>query len=270
MTRFDHHPVPRGIVEDMSFSVGQVARLAGITVRTLHHYDEIGLLTPRERTHAGYRRYTDDDITRLQQILLYRELGFPLDEIAAILDRPSTDHLTHLRRQHELLTRKAQRIGQVIAAVERAINARTTGISLTAEERLEVFGSFRPEDHDAEVERRWGGTPQYAESQERIAAYIKEDWLQLGKEAAAINDDLAAARTSGVPADHPDVMDLAERHRAHINRWFYTCDHDLHRCLGDLYVEDPRFTAVYDALAPGLAAYFRTAIHANAQRFPAP
>ncbi|MEV5322920.1 MerR family transcriptional regulator [Nonomuraea sp. NPDC052634] len=250
----------------MSFTVGQVARLAGVTVRTLHHYDEIGLLSPRERTPAGYRRYSDDDITRLQQILLYRELGFPLEEIAAILDRPGADHLDHLRRQHRLLTAKAERISQVIAAVERAINARTTGISLTAEERLEVFGSLRPEDYDAEVERRWGHTPQYAESQERIASYTKQDWLLLAEEAQAINDELTAACTGGLPADSPEVMDIAERHRAHINRWFYTCDHELHRCLGDLYASDPRFAAVYDALAPGLAAYFRTAIHANARR----
>ncbi|MFG1694571.1 MerR family transcriptional regulator [Nonomuraea sp. NPDC049309] len=252
----------------MSFTVGQVARLAGVTVRTLHHYDEIGLLSPRERTPAGYRRYSDDDITRLQQILLYRELGFPLEEIAAILDRPGADHLDHLRRQHELLTRKAERLGQVIAAVERAINARATGISLTAEERLEVFGSLRPEDHDAEVERRWGHTPQYAESRRRIASYTKQDWLLLGKEAQAINDELAAACTSGLPADSPPVTDIAERHRAHIDRWFYPCDHQMHRCLGDLYACDPRFVAVFDALAPGLAAYFRTAIHANARRHP--
>ncbi|MEV0617489.1 MerR family transcriptional regulator [Nonomuraea sp. NPDC050404] len=250
----------------MSFSVGQVARLAGITVRTLHHYDEISLLTPTERTGSGYRRYTDDDLTRLQQILLYRELGFPLDEIAVILDTPSTDELTHLRRQHELLTRKADRLHEVIAAVERAIQARTNGINLTPAERLEVFGDFRPEDHDAEVERRWGHTPGYEESRRRIATYTKADWLRLNAEAAAISDDLLAAYKDGLPADGTPAMDIAERHRGHINHWFYTCDHELHTCLGDIYVDDPRFTAVYDALAPGLAAYLRRAIHANARR----
>ncbi|NJP91641.1 MerR family transcriptional regulator [Nonomuraea sp. FMUSA5-5] len=250
----------------MSFSVGQVARLAGITVRTLHHYDEIGLLTPGERTHSGYRRYTDDDLARLQQILLYRELGFPLDEIAVILDEPHTDELTHLRRQHELLTRKATRLQEVIAAVERTIAARAGGITLTPEERFDIFGDFRPEDHDAEVERRWGHSQELAQTRRRVAAYTAADWLQHKAEATTITDDLIAALKAGLPADSPAVMDIAERHRGLITRWFYDCPPDLHRCLADRYVDDPRFTATFEALMPGLAAYFQHAIHANARR----
>ncbi|WP_336206869.1 MerR family transcriptional regulator [Nonomuraea sp. LPB2021202275-12-8] len=250
----------------MSLSVGQVSRLAGITVRTLHHYDEIGLLSPGERTGAGYRRYTDDDLIRLQQILLYRELGFPLDEIAVILDNPQVDELTQLRRQHELLTRKSERLRQVIAAVERAMQARSVGINLTPEERLELFGDFRPEDHEAEVERRWGAGEAYQESRRRVATYTKDDWLRLRAEAAAVTEDLVAAYKAGLPPDGEQAMDLAERHRGHITRWFYTCTYEIHRGLGELYVSDPRFTAVYDAQAPGLAAYLRFAIAANACR----
>ncbi|MEV0195240.1 MerR family transcriptional regulator [Nonomuraea sp. NPDC050691] len=252
----------------MSLSVGQVAKLAGITVRTLHHYDEIGLLTPGERTHAGYRRYTDADLIRLQQILLYRELGFPLDEIAVILDAPHTDELTHLRRQHELLTRQARRLNQVINAVERALNAHTLDIPLTPDERFEVFGTFTPEDHTPEVERRWGDTPHYAESRRRVATYTKADWLQIKAEAAALLDDLTAAYKAGLPADSDHTMNLAERHRGHISRWFYPCTPDIHQGLGELYVTDPRFTSTYDRHAPGLAAYLRLAIHANAARHP--
>ncbi|WP_049576794.1 MerR family transcriptional regulator [Nonomuraea sp. SBT364] len=250
----------------MSLSVGQVSRLAGVTVRTLHHYDEIGLLSPGERTAAGYRRYTDDDLVRLQQVLLYRELGFPLEEIAVILDDPRVDELTQLRRQHELLIRKSDRLREVITAVERAIEARARGITLTPEERLEVFGAFRPEDHDAETERRWGGTDAYADSRRRVASYTKADWLALKAEAAAVGEELAAAYTAGLPAGGEPAMDLAERHRLHISRWFYTCTYDIHRCLGELYVSDPRFTAVYDEAAPGLAGYVRDAIAANAAR----
>ncbi|WP_101789570.1 MerR family transcriptional regulator [Nonomuraea indica] len=248
----------------MSFSVGQVSRLAGVTVRTLHHYDEIGLLTPSERTRAGYRRYTDDDLLRLQQVLLYRELGFPLEEIAVILDEPHSDELTHLRRQHELLRIKSERIREMIAAVERAMEARAMNIRLTPEERFEVFGDFRPEDHDAEVERRWGDTRQYAESRRRVASYTKADWLHLKAEAATITEDLAAAFKAGLPADGQQAMDLAERHRGHISRWFYECSYEIHQCLGELYVTDPRFTATFDAIVPGLADYLRLAIHANA------
>ncbi|MFI7461915.1 MerR family transcriptional regulator [Nonomuraea sp. NPDC049646] len=250
----------------MTLSIGQVAKLAGITVRTLHHYDEIALLTPSQRTTAGYRRYTDDDLLRLQQILLYRELGFPLEEITDILDHPHTDHLTHLHRQQQLLTRKAQRLHQVITNVERAIQAHTHRIPLTPQERFDVFGDFTPEDHDAEVQRRWGHTDTHAESRRRVATYTKTDWLRLTAEATAIDDDMRAAHTRGLAPDHPDVMDIAERHRAHITRWFYDCPPELHRGLGDLYATDPRFTATYDDRAPGLAAYYRQAIHANARR----
>ncbi|MGW0809866.1 MerR family transcriptional regulator [Nonomuraea sp. NPDC002799] len=246
--------------------MGQVARLAGITVRTLHHYDGIGLLTPGERTAAGYRRYADADLTRLQQILLYRELGFGLEEIAVILDEPVIDDLTHLRRQHELLTRKAERLQEVIAAVERAMQARTLGIALTPEERLEIFGGFRPEEYEPEVEQRWGETAEYAESRRRAAGYTKADWVRLQAEADAVMVELVAAREAGVPAGGRAAMDLAERHRVHIVRWFHDCGYDLHRCLADLYVDDPRFCATYDAVAPGLASYFREAVEANALR----
>ncbi len=252
------------MVEDMSMSVGQVARLAGVTVRTLHHYDELGLLCPSERTRAGYRRYTDADLLRLQQVLLYRELGFALEEIAVILDDPQVDEMTHLRRQHELLRGRAERLSRMIAAVERAMEAVTSGVALSAEERLEVFGSFRPEDHQAEVERRWGHTEQYAQSRRRVASHTKADWLEIKAEAAAITQDLVAVCKAGLDPGGQEAMDVAERHRAHVSRWFYDCDHDMHRCLGELYATDPRFTRTYDDLLPGLAAYFRLAIDANA------
>src|SRR5258707_11422839 len=115
----------------MDYSVGQVARYAGVSVRTLHHYHEIGLLTPHGRTSVGYRRYAEPDLRRLQQVLFYRELGFPLDEIATILDDPGTDAAAHLSRQHALLTRRVDRLRAMVASVERAMEAERMGISLT-------------------------------------------------------------------------------------------------------------------------------------------
>src|SRR5215468_873918 len=120
----------------MEYSVGQLARLAGISVRTLHHYDEVKLLVPSGRTSGGYRRYGEPDLERLQQILFYRELGFPLEEIGVILDDPAADALTHLCRQHELLTARQRRLVAMITAVEREMEARQMGISLTPEERF--------------------------------------------------------------------------------------------------------------------------------------
>ncbi|MBG0831798.1 MerR family transcriptional regulator [Planomonospora sp. ID67723] len=250
----------------MGYSVGQVARLAGVTVRTLHHYDEVGLLSPGQRSASGYRRYTDADLERLQHVLFYRELGFPLEEIAVILDDPGSDALTHLRRQHELLNRRIGRLQEMAAAVERAMEANTMGISLTPEERFEIFGDFRPEDHEQEAEERWGGTEAFEQSRRRMAKMTKDDWARFTAEAARTTEAFAEAFTGGLPADSERAMELAEEHRAHITRWCYDCSYEIHRGLGDMYVADPRFTANYEPLTAGLTQYIRDAIHANADR----
>lgn len=250
----------------MSYSVGQVAGFAGVTVRTLHHYDEIGLLSPSGRSHAGHRRYDDADLDRLQRILFYRELGFPLDEVAVLLDDPESDPREHLRRQHALLTDRIARLQQMAKAVEHAMEAKKMGINLTPEEKFEVFGDADPEQYAEEAEQRWGGTEQYAESQRRVASYTKDDWKRIQDESADWGSRYAALMEAGEPAEGGPAMDLAEEHRQHISTWFYDCSYEMHTCLGDMYVADERFTAFYDSVKPGLAAHLRDAITANAVR----
>ena len=247
-------------------SVGDVAALAGVTVRTLHHYDRIGLLSPSERSAAGYRRYAPADLDRLHQVLLYRELGFPLEEIATLLDDPDADPAEHLRRQHRLLRDRLERTQSMVAAVEKEMEARTMGISLTPEERFEIFGPDYSEDYEREAEERWGETEAWAQSQRRTAAYTKEDWVRIKAEADDVQNRLADAMRAGIPASSRQAMDLAEEHRQHITRWFYDCPKEMHVKLGEMYTADPRFTATYDAVAPGLARWFHEAIVANAAR----
>ena len=253
----------------MSYSVGQVAGFAGVTVRTLHHYDEIGLLVPSERSHAGHRRYGDEDLDRLQQILFYRELGFPLDEVAALLDDPETDPRAHLRRQHELLTARIEKLQKMAVAVEHAMEARTMGINLTPEEKFEVFGDKDPEEHAEEAERRWGGTEAYAESQRRAARYTKDDWKRMQAEVASWGERYDALMEAGEPATGERAMDMAEEHRQHISQWFYDCSYEIHRGLGEMYVSDERFKEFYDSMRPGLAEHLRDAITANAAQHEA-
>ncbi|MEU6373284.1 MerR family transcriptional regulator [Streptomyces sp. NPDC046909] len=253
----------------MSYSVGQVAGFAGVTVRTLHHYDDIGLLAPSERSRAGHRRYSDTDLDRLQQILFYRELGFPLDEVAALLDDPRTDPRTHLRRQHELLTARIEKLQKMAAAVEHAMEARTMGINLTPEERFEVFGDKDPEQYAEEAEQRWGGTEAYAESQRRAARYTKDDWKRMQAEVDDWSERYAAVVAAGDPPTGEAAMDLAEEHRLHIDRWFYACSYDMHQNLAGMYVADERFKAFYDSMHPGLAEHLKDAITANAARHAA-
>lgn len=250
-------------------TVGQVARLAGVTVRTLHHYDETGLLRPSDRSPAGYRLYTDDDLARLQAVLFYRELGFPLDDIATLLDDPAADSVSHLRRQHDLLTRRIHRLQDMVASVELHLEARLMGINLTPDEMLEVFGEDYTDKHAeyaAEAEQRWGGTDAWDQSRRRTSRYTADDWKAAMAEQQAAAERLVAAMQAGLPADSDEAVDAAEAHRQQISRWFYDCSYEIHRGLGDMYVQDPRFTATYEDMAPGLATYVRDAIHANADR----
>jgi DNA-binding transcriptional MerR regulator len=252
-------------VMHVPLTVGEVARLSGVTVRTLHHYDAIGLLRPSGRDAKGYRCYDDDDLDRLQRILFYRELELPLDEIQALLDGHK-DILDHLRRQHHLLIERRHRLDQLITTLEHTMNAKKLGINLTPEEMLEVFGDTSPGEDLDEAERRWGDTSWWRQSREHASAYTKQDWLRFRGE----NDDLVrrtiTAFDAGEPAQGGHAMDLAEEGRQLIDRWFYDCSPRQHRDLGNLYVDDPRYTASYDHYRPGLARWLRTAIHANADR----
>jgi MerR family transcriptional regulator, thiopeptide resistance regulator len=252
--------------ETAGYTVGRVAALSGVTIRTLHHYDEVGLLSPGGRSAAGYRIYEDRDLERLQRILFYRELGFTLDEISTIVDDSQTDALGHLRRQRGLLNERIERLSAMVEAIDYELEARTMDIPLTPEERLEVFGEFRPEDYAEEAEQRWGETAAYKESQRRVASYTKEDWQALKAEEKEIRARLAAALESGLAPDSEEAMAAAEAHRQHISRWFYECSYEMHRGLTEMYVSDERFRSNYDSQTPGLADFIREAALANASR----
>ncbi len=254
-------------VDDDAYTVGTVAKLAGVSVRLLHHYDRIGLLTPGGRNAAGYRVYSLPDLKRLQQILYYRALGFTLEEIARILADPAQDAGAHLRRQHRLLREQISRRQDMLAALEKELEAGKMGIALTPEEQLEIFGTDKVSGEWAEeAEWRWGDTEPWAQSQRRAATYTRQDWIEIQAEATAINREFLAAVAAGAPADDPRATDLAERHRQHISRWFYDCTYDLHRGLAEMYLADERFAKDYDDLASGLARYVHDAIVANADR----
>lgn len=246
--------------------VGQVARRSGVTIRTLHHYEHIGLLVPGARSDAGYRLYTDADIDRLSRILYYRALGFTLDEIAALLDDPALDAWAHLTRQRDLLAGRVRQLETMLVAVERELEALMAGYNLTPEEKLEVFGDVDPDQYEEEARERWGGTDAWEQSRRRTARYTKDDWLRIQAEAADLNARFAALIEVGAPATGDDAITLAEEHREHISRWFYDCGYDIHRGLAEMYVGDPRFKETIDRTVPGLAAYMRDAILANADR----
>ena len=250
----------------MSYTVGAVSRMAGITVRTLHHYDEIGLLEPSGRSPAGYRLYSEDDISRLQEVLFHRELGLGLDEVAALMTRPEYERTRALLEHRRLLEEQRRRLDRLIHAVDRTLDAETKGIAMDAKDKLEVFGDFKPEEHEDEVRQRWGDSPAFAESARRTARYRKEDWIRIKGEAAANVARFAELMGAGQAPHSKDAMDAAEEHRAHISRWFYDCPPRMHVGLASMYTEDPRFREHYDRHGAGLADFVRAAIEANADR----
>ncbi len=250
----------------MARTVSQAAGIAGISIRTLHHYDEIGLLEPSGRSAAGYRLYSDADMARLQQILCFRALELPLDDIRRILTDPAYDAGAALRMQRALLSERAVALRALLDAVEAAITRLEREEPMTDTEMKQMFDGFDPKQHEAEAEQRWGDSEAFKESKRRTARYTKHDWQAIKDEAAAAFARLAALMARGVPADATEAMDAAEAHRQHIERWFYTCPKPMHRGLGQLYVDDPRFTANIDKPAPGLAEYAARAFAANAAR----
>lgn len=251
---------------DEALTVGQVAERFGVTVRTLHHYDEIGLVRPH-RTASGYRVYTADDLERLRHVVVYRRLGFPLEEIAPLLDERA-DVVHHLRRQRAAVMSRLDEMRDLVAAIDRALETTMNGNALTPEEQKELFGEGFSEEYAREAEERWGDTDAYRQSQERTRRYTKDDWRRIAAEGEEVTERLAALKRAGTPPDSVEAMDAAEAHRAQLG-WFYDADHPMHRGLADMYLADPRFTMTYDDREPGLAQYVHDAIHANADRHDA-
>lgn len=248
-----------------TWTVGQVADVFGVTVRTLHHYDEIGLLVPSERSRAGYRLYTAADLTRLQQVVVYRRLELPLDEIASLLGGDE-DAVTHLRRQREVVLTRLDELNGLVAAIDRALEREMSDQPATPEQLKELFGEGFTDEDQAEAQERWGDTDAWKQSAERTRRYTKADWAEVKAEMEAAHAAFVRAKQAGEPPTSVAAMDAAEQHRRHIHDRFYGLSHDFHRALADMYVADPRFTKTYEDLEEGLAQYVRDAIHANADR----
>lgn len=246
----------------MAYTVGELAKLTGVTVRALHHYDEIGLVRPSQRTAAGHRLYDDRDVLRLQQVLLFRELGLPLDEIAAAIDEaPSREEL--LRRHREALIVKRGKLDEMLAAVELALETIEKGKPMQPEDFKQLFDGFDPSEYEAEARERWGDTDAYKESARRTKSYRKADWERLQQEAAAINQRIVERMQAGAPPTDAAVQSAVAEHRLHIDKWFYPCSKDMHKNLGAMYVADGRFTKNLDKVAPGFARFLSDAIAAS-------
>src|SRR5665648_569575 len=221
-----------------ALTVGQVAEQFGVTVRTLHHYAEIGLLVPSQRTSAGYRLYIAEDLTRLQHVVVYRRLGFPLDEVAALLEEQTVADsgavVGHLRRQRAAVLSRLDEMRDLVTAIDQALEREMSGNKLTKEVQRELFGEGFSDEYAGEAEQRWGETEAWEQSQRRTPKYTKQDWGQVKAEMDATNAAFVSAMVDGEGPTSERAMDAAEQHRIHIQKWFYDIPPELHRGLGDM------------------------------------
>ena len=248
-------------------TVGQVAALARVTVRTLHHYDRIGLLVPSRRSEQGYRLYDYSDLERLRQIRLLCDLRFSLDAVGQLLDAPAYDRRSALVAQRELLRERQTRTDRIIRGVDQALAAMEEETEMDRTEMFDGLEEFDHEQYRDEAEQRWGDTDAYKESMRRTRRYGKSDWARIREEGETVVARLAELLAGGGQAAGRAAMDLAEEHRCHIDRWFYPCNHHMHRCLAEMYTEDPRFEEYFEKRGKGLAAFVQDAIRANEARW---
>ncbi|MCR9078993.1 MAG: MerR family transcriptional regulator [Hyphomonadaceae bacterium] len=243
-----------------TYKVKDVALIAGVSVRTLHYYDEIGLLVPSGRSGAGYRLYDENDLLRLQQILIGRSLGLALEEIRLSLDDEDFDYAQSLRQQRAQLV---ERLGQT----HKMINAVDSALTNLGEEEREldltvIFDGFDPVEFESEVAQRWGETNAYAESARRTKNYSDADWALIKSELDQIWDDAAQAMRQETPPDSYVALDIIERHRKHICRWFYDLSPELHVQLASLWEADERFRSYIDKHGDGLTAWLVSSVRA--------
>ncbi len=248
--------------DDVFYRVREVADLAGVTVRTLHHYDQIGLLKPESVNEAGYRLYSDEDLARLQQILFFKELGFGLRQTKAIIDSPGYDRVQALKAHREILLKQRDRLNRLVATLEKTVESIERGTEMSKKEMFGAFDMSEIEKHQRkyakEVEEKYGASAADQESKRRAAAYGPDDWARIMGRGNEIFGRVADLMDRS-PSD-PEVQQAVADWRQHLTESFYTCTPEILRGLGDLYVSDSRFTANIDKIKPGLAQFFSEAI----------
>jgi len=246
-----------------SYKVKEVASIAGVSVRTLHYYDEIGLLCPGSRTPAGYRLYNENDLLRLQQILIGRSLGLALEDIRSSLDDDGFDYAKSLQEQRGLLIERLGQTHKMIAAIDTTLtNMDQAGGKI---DMRNIFDGFDPADHEDEAAERWDHTDAYKQSARRTKNHTEADLVVIKSELDAIWTTAAEAMRRGEATDSCIAQDIVEQHRKHICRWFYDLSPEMHLGLAAMWKADDRFRSNIDKHGVGLTNWFARAIHATSE-----
>jgi DNA-binding transcriptional MerR regulator len=249
----------------MSYTVRKLAKLAGVSVRTLHYYDEVGLLKPSFIKENGYRVYEEKELYTLQQILFFRELEFSLEQIKEIMNAPKFDPLKALREQKKLLRLRKERLNKLIETIDKTIISQRGGEDMTNDDLFNSFSREQIEEYKTEAKERWGQTKAYKQSIERMRSWTSDDYKRVAQEGQDITASIAKVSDFGI--ESPEVQTQVKRHFEYINE-FYDCTAQMYRGLGRMYTEDPRFSAYYEKFKPGLAKFMSEAINHFADRLP--
>ena len=241
--------------------VSEVAKLTGVTVRTLHYYDEIGLLKPSNVTEAGYRLYSTADLQKLQQILFFRELDFPLEEIREILANPGYDREYALRSHRQLLLKKREHLDGLISLVDKSLKG-NDDMSFKEFDTTEMEKAKK--EYAAEVKERWGNTNAYAQYEEKTADYDDPQWKLINGEGARILKEFGENRHLD-PAS-AEAQALVKKWQDFITANFYNCTKPILGCLGEMYIGDDRFTRNIDRHGKGTALFMALAIEAYCKK----
>ena len=239
----------------MNRSIGALSKLSGVSIRALHHYDQIGLLRPSETADSGYRYYDDAAVERLWQILFYRELDVPLREIAQILSSPNFDRTRALSEHRALLEQKRDRLDRLITLVSNTLKGETT-MEFKPFDTGEI-DKLR-EQYAAEAKARWGGSDAYRENEARESKRSKADQAQVFAQSGEIF--AAFAGLVGTTPANAEVQSLVQRWQAFITANYYDCTNEILAGLGQMYVADVRFTQNIDRYGAGTAELMSQAI----------
>lgn len=238
------------------FTVHQLASLAGVSVRTLHHYDRIGLLKPASRAESRYRYYGKAELLRLQQILLYKELDFSLSQIAELLDDPGFDLVQALEQQKQELRKRKTRISQLLHTIDRTIHQLKNNQHMDYNELYKGLGKEEAEALKKEASERWGAKI-IEDSHQRLLKMSKAEWAVLQERTEKLNVELA--NSMQLSPDDDAVQKLIAQHYG-IIRVHFNVTPGIYRSMGTMYAEDERFRAYYDKYKEGLADFLRDAI----------
>lgn len=243
----------------MKYTVHQLAALAGITVRTLHHYDQIGLLKPSFSGSNGYRYYEEKELLKLQQILFFRELEFSLEQIKDIMDSPKFDFVTAMKDQKKMLQIKRDRIDALLSTIDKTIQSREGGEVMKNDDLYGGFTKKQMEEYKEEAKQRWGDTDAWKQSEEHTKHWTKTDYDRIAKQGAEWTAKMASLMEKGFAVDSPEIQEMIGQHYNAL-RTFYEPNYEMYRGLGQMYVDDPRFTAYYEKFGKGLAVFMRDAM----------